>query len=380
MLLSKINSSKKQNGFTFIELAIVLVIVGFLLASFSAALKNYLEKSKQDKNSIKIETIELALDTYFNAYGKLPCPASPTALPDTAAFGRQVALNCTSAPQTTQVVRVNNLSKNIRIGAVPVRDLNIPDEYIMDANNNKFIYAVTETSATPGEFDINGGGISIVDSNDNSVITPPNSAHYAVLSTGQDGVGSYNLVGTVNEPCVAGSQQSENCDNDGVFRSTLLVSTAGTTDQNDDTLLFKLYTKDNLPLIPERAVMAFNSANCPIGWVPLADSAGRVIVGSGAYNEDYDQAGYPSWQFSHDYALNEKGGYATWRARDSELVQHKHPLSSATLNLTIGTDEVNVIVPPSETGENDGVSAGVSGSPEENRSPYLVLTYCEYGG
>lgn len=368
---------KKQQGFTLFELLVVTLILGVLVASFSGALVSYLQKSKQSENSIKIDEIETALITYFNAYGKLPCPALADAKPDTANFGRQLSADCTSVPASPALILTTNTGKNIRIGSLPTRDLNLPDEYMLDSYSKRFIYAVTETSASAGQFNINDGAIGIVDSNGNSVITPANSAHYAIVSTGADGFGSYNLEGNRLNACVGSTAQLENCNDDGIFRSTELVSTSTTADQIDDTVVYKLFTTDITPSIPSGAVMAFDSATCPLGWSPVPELQGRTIVGAGNYNNTYTDTGFPSWIFNKTYTLNEIGGRATTRQQDRNVAPHVHDLNRTTISYTVGPDSVDVVTSMA-TELSTNVSNNLSGDEELNVSPYFVLTYCKY--
>lgn len=65
---------KKQFGFTLIEVAIVMVIIGFMLASLLGPLGNRMEQSKIEQTSKQIDDILEAIYGFAVINGRLPCP------------------------------------------------------------------------------------------------------------------------------------------------------------------------------------------------------------------------------------------------------------------------------------------------------------------
>lgn len=344
----------KHDGFTLIELTIALVIIGLILTGISSALLTMQKQAKMRAAQHKYETIREALHLYYNANGKLPCPASLSAAPDSDTFAKEVTLQCTVGVFAGTTRANGTDGRQVRIGTIPTRSMNIPDEYMVDPWGSRILYAVTEIAASPGGFDPNLGAISIVDTNNNSLITPANTAHYVIVGFGADRIGAHTLSGTQPRPCTAGTSQAENCDNDSTFRGTILLSDAAGREY-DDYIAYEILGQNNLPLIPTNAVMAFNSSVCPLGWTPLAEAVGRVIVGSGSFDQTYSPTDRPSWSYNHVYAVGETGGYATIRQKAAEI-----PTG------------------PTATGSGGmGVSASGTADPVENRPPYLSLTYCQ---
>lgn len=70
-----INKAKHgQNGFTLVELAIVLVIISVLLGSFIGTLVSRIETTRYENTTNELEEIKQALIGYAFTNGYLPCP------------------------------------------------------------------------------------------------------------------------------------------------------------------------------------------------------------------------------------------------------------------------------------------------------------------
>lgn len=300
---SLINNNKAKNhlrgtshqaGFTLIELAIVMVISGFLISLLGSALVSYTKKNKIKTTEFRMEKIEEALEQYLNINGRYPCAASRFLGPDDTNFAEQQTTNCRGGPVLAGTVRVpgqlgSSPLNSVRIGAVPTRTLNLPDEFIVDAWGNKFTYAVTETQATIVPLDPNqsyaadGGRIAVRDGVSNTVVFPANSAHYVIISHGITGNGAYPLGAATTPSVVCGAAaDSLNCnDASSIFRTTLVNSDVGNASFFDDYVRFKGQTAPVIT-VPVGAVVAFNLSSCPTseGWVDYTPAQGRFVIGS----------------------------------------------------------------------------------------------------
>lgn len=81
-------------GFSLVEMAIVLTIVGLLMAGLLPALSGQIEQSRRNETRKILEEIHQALIGYAIIYGKLPCPTTTTD-PNNASYGIADA-SCTS--------------------------------------------------------------------------------------------------------------------------------------------------------------------------------------------------------------------------------------------------------------------------------------------
>lgn len=66
--------NKKISGFTLIELAVVMVIIGIILGSTLSTLSSRIEFSRNSETQAELEEIKQAMISYAYVYGYLPCP------------------------------------------------------------------------------------------------------------------------------------------------------------------------------------------------------------------------------------------------------------------------------------------------------------------
>lgn len=275
----------RERGFTLVEVAIVMLIGGILLATASTMLLSYLKKTEINTTQERLDQIDEALQLFLSLNGRYPCPARLNAAPDTANFGVEISENgCnTVAPAADETIAAGGGrgGRLVRIGAVPVRTLNLPDDFVRDAWGGRFTYAITESLAHPTTYNRDEGAIFVNDAAGNPVVTFPaaGTAHYIINSHGENNAGAYSASGTGRFACTAGTRETENCDDDATFVSTTIRSTGNNANLYDDFIRIRATTALGIG-IPDGAVMAFDLSACPDGWVPFANANGRMIVGA----------------------------------------------------------------------------------------------------
>lgn len=131
---------KKYNaGFTLVEMAIVLVIVGVLLGGMLIPLSAQIDQRNVSDTQKTLSDIKEALIGYAIVYGRLPCPASSTSN-GTESFATSPAVGNAG----------NGICSNFYNGFVPAATLGITpvdsQGYAIDAWNNRIHYAVTNVS------------------------------------------------------------------------------------------------------------------------------------------------------------------------------------------------------------------------------------------
>ena len=187
------NKQIKEKGFTLIEIAVVLVIVGFLLGGFIGSLSQRIETTQRENTKKQLKDIRVAILGFTSAKGRLPCPTTTTG------SGLEVPTggNCT-----------------LQHGFVPGKTLGIDGAYnrdnlLIDVWRNPIRYSVTSANANAftTQYTVPGGGgmkdigmaslspdINICDGDssqvntcDASVSTLINNAPFVILSLGKDG-------------------------------------------------------------------------------------------------------------------------------------------------------------------------------------------------
>ena len=363
-MTNKIIVKQRDSGFTLIEMALVMVIGGVLLSFMGSALLMYLKKSRVQKTEYRIEAIKEALSQHLSVNRRYPCPArrdiapGDTALAGDVGFGVEVNPNCTvggndlgGTADSTVVVGAG--VNRVRIGSIPTRTLNLPDDMATDGWGHRFTYAVTTSLATVNgtgtTYKNDGGKMSIVDSTSTEFV---NDAHYVIVSHGTTGNGSIPLnanftlpFASIGLPCPVASLDRENCDNDNRFLVTLVNSEMDSPNFYDDYMYYQGQTAPAL-VIPEGAVMAFNLATCPDGWTDFADAEGKVILGMNNGSAPVAPVSYP--EFDVSVGSGSSSGDYPIELDAGDLV---------AIDLTIGHVEAQ---------------ASRSGIP-----PYVALLYCE---
>jgi prepilin-type N-terminal cleavage/methylation domain-containing protein len=225
---------KKRNGFTLIELCIVLIISGLLLTAGLQAFNTYLRQQQVSETKGNIAAVQAALNDYVQANGHYPCPAPIDAAPDTAEYG--ASANCAAAAGSGITEVVGRGGRKVRIGAIPVRTLGLSESYLTDGWSRRYTYAVTQklTVSTPGTFSNAEGGITIKDASGNTVAN--GTAHYVLVSHGPDGKGAYASEGGLFMLCSAEPGQDQtNCDKaSATFIVTANRATAAGNGHYDD--------------------------------------------------------------------------------------------------------------------------------------------------
>ncbi len=122
---------KRDAGFTLVEMAIVLVILGFVLSALLLPLQAQREQVFQAQTEATLENARQALLGFAQSRGRLPCPAT------VASNGAELPLGGGACTQ--------------QVGFLPAATLGIqPTDaqgFALDGWNNRIRYAVTQNSS-----------------------------------------------------------------------------------------------------------------------------------------------------------------------------------------------------------------------------------------
>lgn len=193
-----------------IEMSIVIAIIATVLAMTVSMGSSMVESARKVNTQHKMDQIETALMAFRLANDRLPCPGDLTITDtpaNTATFGYEAANLGTCTGGTPAANSIYTLPAStpyaasgtkVAEGAVPVRTLNLPDEFQFDGWGRKFGYAVwtpftginafVNYGVTP-----NCGGITVENAGHGYRST---AGAYALISYGPDGHGGYTKGGS----------------------------------------------------------------------------------------------------------------------------------------------------------------------------------------
>lgn len=161
-----------KNGFSLIEMAIVLFIVALLLGGLLPTVSSQIEQQRRSETRKQLDEIQQALIGFAFANGRLPCPADRTIVSGQANAGLEVTTG-TGATLTCSAAIVTN---NAAWGVLPWATLGVNET---DAWGRRFTYRVTLHFADAIELETNTSGCTLV-----TLPVSPLFASFALCSNG----------------------------------------------------------------------------------------------------------------------------------------------------------------------------------------------------
>lgn len=215
MLLSK-SRSNRENGFTLIEIAIGLVIVGMLMGGALEIARVHAVQKTYKATRSNIEEINKSISLYLARFGQLPCPAPVTATQDDKEYGKggncEELLSTSMSTSDDYIITQGRQGEKVIIGKVPFRDLSLVQTFTRDGWNRDLYYAVSGGLTDTDTYSQYGGVIDAVDSHDVSLTHEDTGVQYVLYSTGSD------AAPPGSKECIPDRADTENCNGDGTFR------------------------------------------------------------------------------------------------------------------------------------------------------------------
>lgn len=229
-----------QRGFSLIEMAIVLVVIGIVLSGGLLAVSPVLQSSKENETNARMDRIEQALTLYVIRYGCLPCPAEPAIASGgtNAGWSHGAAYynsGCTTACDATTVATQ---------GVVPWVTLGLSEAEGRDGFGQRIDYAVTAALvATNGMMrtppsTYPSGTITVQMSTANASAQQTTAAAYALISHGVDRSLSWNAAGQRFVDPNSSADQTNNS-NGTPFVQDLMIRNTTTYNYFDDIVRFR---------------------------------------------------------------------------------------------------------------------------------------------
>lgn len=229
-------------GFTLLEIAIVLFIIGLLIAGLLGPLETQLEARDRRQTLETLNLITEALQGYAVINGRLPCP-------DTDGDGLPNPVFVPSNPATANCVSNDGFVPGTELGVAAIDAWGNRIRYAVSAPN----YTLPETDGlcngdtAPKHFDLCTKGTLTVKTRGDNPATPriQEGKHLLVsatdlpavlLSHGRNGLGATS-VGGVTLPAPSGADEIENQNGDSVFiaRGYSRGAAGCTDDENENS-------------------------------------------------------------------------------------------------------------------------------------------------
>lgn len=243
-----------ERGFSLIDVAVVMAIVGVLLAGFLATYKMYQATRATTITEENFMAAQDALGAYVSFNNKYPVP-SPFGLREKTSTGSteygesgdaSAAVTCNNSNASGKLCKGAGIGagNEVLVGVLPFAEINLPEAQARDGYGRLFTYAVgaaltANNGAEPtyeGDPPIptykkhvcvkvqsldDEGGFSTSGCDSDSART------IALVSHGSDGVGAWLPSGVQYIPCgdPDDESQNENCNFDGTFEQSMRVTT-----------------------------------------------------------------------------------------------------------------------------------------------------------
>jgi prepilin-type N-terminal cleavage/methylation domain-containing protein len=133
-------SRRKSRGFSLVEIAIVLLILGFVLTIGLQATGAYLSQERRKVSLARVAGLDVALANYVAVQGRLPCPADGALPPGNANLG----LERRAADGTCLVVAGTPIMNR---GVVPWVTLGLTETEALDGWNTRISYRTVSAVA-----------------------------------------------------------------------------------------------------------------------------------------------------------------------------------------------------------------------------------------
>lgn len=180
-LLAGAKGMRRQWGFSLVEIAVVLVIVGLALGAGLALLNAKTAQARIDGTKARSEAVRQALVSFVSQNYRLPCPAAPGLVRGVAGYNTEQRAGPVGAEICTAASGlVNNIGgaapAGVSRGTVPCASIGLPDDACTDAWGMRFTYFVQNTAIRLTINTVSGMGSSVGGSMTVHQMVPPAAA------------------------------------------------------------------------------------------------------------------------------------------------------------------------------------------------------------
>ncbi|MGM0423107.1 MAG: type II secretion system protein [Pseudomonadota bacterium] len=265
---------RNNRGFSLVEFAIVVVIAGFLLVTGLGLYSAYINDQRVLETYDKQRAIISSIRSFSTKYQRLPCPADPTIAQGEPGFGEENCLLPFISGARDTPADGNTSMDPVLVGTIPITSLrstalrtNFKEaslDSISDPWGYQMTYAVSRHLTSASSYNSEFGAIGVEAEDGTSLTEIPNSAHYVILSHGNNHAGAYTMDGIQTTPCTAGTIEAENCNGDAVFVNGIL-SRGNNSNYYDDIINYQSHSISGLWEFTGQDIYNKNLGNIGVG-------------------------------------------------------------------------------------------------------------------
>jgi prepilin-type N-terminal cleavage/methylation domain-containing protein len=279
----------RTSGFSLVELAIALAVIGLVLGTTLTLYQGYIRTKAENDTETRQELIRIAIARFVATNGRLPCPARPNLATTNASSGVEQCTPVGGATGVTATAGFRGMGQ-VLVGSLPFASLNmsIVDGY--DGWGSSFTYAVTQSLTDAGTFNESNGGIRLVSFDAagaattlaNPRVVTSNGAQqdsfmFAVVSHGPDKKGSFTVAGIAQTACTGTARDVQNCNRTATFAISPRNYIGTGANFYDDAFVMTDYVEtSDLWYQPG---MGRNAGAMRPALVPDIPADGRVVLG-----------------------------------------------------------------------------------------------------
>jgi prepilin-type N-terminal cleavage/methylation domain-containing protein len=200
-----------QNGFTLLEMAVVMIIIGLLLGGMLVPLTAQMDQRNIADTQKALSEIKEALIGFALANGRLPCPADPTIATGSAGAGTERA-SCTTAANSTGVLPWAILGVNETDAWGHRYTYRVTPDFADAIGSGTYGGCIPSPTPTLATFGLCSVGNLNVLSASSAGVTIAASVPAVIISHGKNGAGAYTPQGGSKLPVGANADEQENSD------------------------------------------------------------------------------------------------------------------------------------------------------------------------
>lgn len=236
----------RQRGFTLIELAIVMAVVGIVLGGTAQLLGSQLDQKRVRISRERLQGSYDALVAFYAANSRLPCPADGSLARDDADYGR-------AQPEVSGPCDVAAVGANRRV--LPWRTLGLQEEASYDGWRRRLSFHVsapltTAGTSSQGDLSVRDGAVG---SPGSSELTA--SVAFVIVSHGENGFGAWLESSQRMAMTAIPADEAANADGATPFVDRPASQMSG--DEFDDLVLWR-----EKPALAREAGAVFSGAIC----------------------------------------------------------------------------------------------------------------------